>query len=990
MKHMRDSVFRSVLIAFALMAAGFISAPVDAASSDIYSTVATLGDGVDGLDLNRTMTVKSQVWAIESVDDLMLVGGAFTHVRDRSTFTQIPRAYLAGFDPTTGEYVPWFATQPNGPVYDIEDLGDGRVLLAGEFSSVNGVPGTEGIAVIDVSTGMVDTKYSVTMHAGNEPVVRAIAVHGGYVYLTGSFSSLSAGGVGAGTGSVARINLATGKLDSGFKPKLIGGGGWAIDVANDGTVFVGGLFDSVNNVNDTEILVALAPDGTLKPGWSHGFPHSKCAAGTFSSCGSVTGIGIVNDRLFVTGAKHFWAALDVATGDVLVDRVISNDGQSIDIVDGMVVLGCHCATPTASDEFDGIPDRYIRVIDPVTLSEVESPTLNTKGAAGGWASAGAPDGCLWVGGNFSNTTIGSQKPAWNLLRFCPNSATGSNPPLALSASADLTSPMTPAAPTILDQRGSTVAIAWAASADDSGQVVYNVFRNGQLVARTSGLTFNDPLLGENTTFQWQVSAMDLASNMSPTSPLSAPVRIGERYNVAPAGIATQSSNSSPQSLAAKATDGNTDGLLANGSVSRTSAALPGSHSWWNLDLGEIVDVDYVEVFPRSDEFAETNDRLRVFSDTKTITGTTLSDASSGGHSVWVGDRLGQAPEVEVANLSSPVRYLRLFNSSPIVAFAEVRVYTVDRQIPPAPPTRDSVAPSASLWRKVQSRGQNSVLSWGGAQDDRAVAYYEIYRGGSLLARTTHTSYPFGQAGQSSSGLEIVTFDAARNNSPLPAGLTLHPASNSAAFVSQQFRDFLGREPNPNELAARTAELDAGQLSKADLVAALASAYEHTDAVYPNIRLYQAYFGRLPDAGGLRYWVSLRRAGVSVDSVSDQFALSAEFANTYGDTGDAEFIRLVYENVLGRQLDPGGFSYWLDLLSRRAITRGQLMIYFSESLENKTNFAARVQVVGAYGGLLYRMPTNSELSLAEASLNNAGPTGLLVGLLASNEYEQRFR
>ncbi len=194
---MRDSVFRSVLIALAVLGAGLISAPAEAAASDIYSTVATLGDGVEGLDLNRTTTVESQVWAIASVDDLMLVGGAFTHVRDRSSFVQIPRPYLAGFDPTTGEYVPWFRTQPNGPVYDIEDLGDGRVLLAGEFSSVNGVPGTEGIAVIDVSTGMVDTKYSVTMHAGDEPVARAVAVHGGYVYLTGAFSSLSAGGVGA-------------------------------------------------------------------------------------------------------------------------------------------------------------------------------------------------------------------------------------------------------------------------------------------------------------------------------------------------------------------------------------------------------------------------------------------------------------------------------------------------------------------------------------------------------------------------------------------------------------------------------------------------------------------------------------------------------------------------------------------------------------------------------------------------------------------------
>ncbi len=966
-------------------------APVSAAPGDIYSSTATLTDGVDGLDLSRTTTVEAQVWAIESVGELMLVGGAFTHVRDRSSFDRIAHPYLAAFDPTTGEYVPWFRTQPDGPVYEILDAGNGRAVLLGEFTSVNGVAGTNGVAVIDIATGLVDTTFDVTLNPPNSAAVRDGVISGGFLYLAGSFGSARVGDVALATSGLARINMATGELDTGFNPRLTGGGAWAVDVDPEtGRVFAGGYFSRVNNAVGTETLVALDTDGSVVAGWNHGFPHRLCNLGTFISCGAVTGLAVTEGRVFVAGAKHFWAALSVSTGELLADREISNDGQSVDVVDGMVVVGCHCSTGDGSDEFPDIEDRYIRVIDPVSLTEVESPTVNSEGGAGGWTAESAPDGCLWAGGNFSSTVVGSQVPAWNMLRFCPNAGRGTNPQLPVPTSADTTAPPKLGAPSVVSQKASSITLEWSASTEESGQVVYNVYRNGRLIARTSGSTFVDPLLDPNAVYYWQVSAEDLAGNLGPISERSRPVEIGPRYNAALTGTATQFNDFSSATTADKAIDGNTDGALVNGSVARTAGPVGDGRSWWNLDLGASVEIDFVEVHPRTDPgwFGETNNRLRIFYSESPIAGDNMAAVSNTGLQVWVGDRLGTEPVIERAELATSARFLRMFNNSSQLGLAEVRVFTVDPVAEPAAPAPDVSAPTEPVWSLVQRRGANSVLSWGGSVDDVGVAYYEVFRDGALVTRSTNRIVSVGVAGQAASAFHIVAYDAAGNHSRLP--VDFHPLTNVERFVAQQYRDFLNREPLKVEQFGWTKDIEEGTRSRTDLSTHLLTSAEYIDAAHPNIRLYAAYFNRLPDATGLKYWMDVRRQGYPHDGVSDQFSLSVEFQNTYGDTSNAEFIRRVYLNVLNREPDAGGYAYWQDLIDRQVITRGQLMVNFSESAEYRTKLAPRVQVVGTYIALLNRIPTAVELAADEQRvLAGDIPRILVARILASDDYFDRF-
>lgn len=110
------------------------------------------------------------------------------------------------------------------------------------------------------------------------------------------------------------------------------------------------------------------------------------------------------------------------------------------------------------------------------------------------------------------------------------------------------------------------------------------------------------------------------------------------------------------------------------------------------------------------------------------------------------------------------------------------------------------------------------------------------------------------------------------------------------------------------------------------------------SLYPTVgsvdRLYSAYFLREADGGGFAYWFEQYGRGVPLGGISENFALSAEFQGRYGALTSGDFVKLVYRNVLGREPEPTGYDYWAPLVESRRITRGQMLVGFSESPEYK--------------------------------------------------------
>jgi hypothetical protein len=115
------------------------------------------------------------------------------------------------------------------------------------------------------------------------------------------------------------------------------------------------------------------------------------------------------------------------------------------------------------------------------------------------------------------------------------------------------------------------------------------------------------------------------------------------------------------------------------------------------------------------------------------------------------------------------------------------------------------------------------------------------------------------------------------------------------------------------------------------------------------RLYQAAFDRAPDAAGLGYWIKTMDAGAALDQVSAAFAGSKEFADLYGaNASDSQFVQQLYQNVLHRPAEAGGYDFWMGAIEQHGVTRAEVLSHFSESAENQ------VQVIGSiHDGMLFQ-------------------------------------
>ncbi|HSL57417.1 MAG TPA: DUF4214 domain-containing protein, partial [Acidimicrobiales bacterium] len=92
-------------------------------------------------------------------------------------------------------------------------------------------------------------------------------------------------------------------------------------------------------------------------------------------------------------------------------------------------------------------------------------------------------------------------------------------------------------------------------------------------------------------------------------------------------------------------------------------------------------------------------------------------------------------------------------------------------------------------------------------------------------------------------------------------------------------------------------------------AAPAPSLSLSDAQATVRRLYLAYFEREPDTAGRDYWAAKLRQGYPLGQVSYEFSRSKEFLATYGSLSNGDFVRLVYRNVLDREPDAGGYTFW---------------------------------------------------------------------------------
>ncbi len=90
-------------------------------------------------------------------------------------------------------------------------------------------------------------------------------------------------------------------------------------------------------------------------------------------------------------------------------------------------------------------------------------------------------------------------------------------------------------------------------------------------------------------------------------------------------------------------------------------------------------------------------------------------------------------------------------------------------------------------------------------------------------------------------------------------------------------------------------------------------------------IYIASFNRAPDNLGLLYWNDkVEQENWSIDDVAKSFFDSQEAAQKYPTTlSDENFLNTIYNNVLGRDGEKAGMTYWLEQM-QKGITREQMI------------------------------------------------------------------
>ena len=178
------------------------------------------------------------------------------------------------------------------------------------------------------------------------------------------------------------------------------------------------------------------------------------------------------------------------------------------------------------------------------------------------------------------------------------------------------------------------------------------------------------------------------------------------------------------------------------------------------------------------------------------------------------------------------------------------------------------------------------------------------------------------------------------------------APDNAGFVTLLYENALGRAPDAAGLNLWVGGLNNGSLTRPDVVLGLSDSAEFKAKTAPALanglwapdpdavaveRVYLAALDRPPDAGGLAFWTNALDSGaVTVRQLEAALISSAEFGAKYGATTNAEFVDLLYWNVLDRGADPGALASWVGGLDAGRITRADVVhgIAFSDELTAK--------------------------------------------------------
>ena len=190
----------------------------------------------------------------------VLIGGSFASVSG----TPINGIARLNSDGTVDGTFNTGGSGANATVYALVVQSDGKILIGGDFTHYNGIANLNHIARLNPD-GTADTNFNVAVSGPNDSV-RSIAVQlDGRILIGGVFTNVN----GVVRNHIARLN-ADGTLDSTFVPGVgTSDSVFSIALQSDNRIVLGGVFTSASGVTRNRVT-RLNQDGSIDPSINFG------------------------------------------------------------------------------------------------------------------------------------------------------------------------------------------------------------------------------------------------------------------------------------------------------------------------------------------------------------------------------------------------------------------------------------------------------------------------------------------------------------------------------------------------------------------------------------------------------------------------------------------------------------------------------------------------------------------------------------------------
>jgi uncharacterized protein (TIGR03118 family) len=198
------------------------------------------------------------------------------------------------------------------------------------------------------------------------------------------------------------------------------------------------------------------------------------------------------------------------------------------------------------------------------------------------------------------------------------------------------------------------------------------------------------------------------------------------------------------------------------------------------------------------------------------------------------------------------------------------------------------------------------------------------------------------------------------------------------FVDQVYQNLLGRQAESGGLGFWAGQLNAGTMTRAQVVAGIEKSTEYLTIVVQ--KAYQQFLHRSAEPGGLNGWVNFLQAGGTLEQLDANIVGSPEYAQSRGGGTDSGFLTALYQDALNRAPDAGGQAFFASQLAG-GMSHMQVAAEVFASLEFRQDL-----VRSSYQRFLHRAAETGGLN-GWVALLQAGQSDQLVvaGIVGSDEF-----